>query len=130
MKIKFKRAIKAAFVLGLWLTALSPFIALYFFLNVANDSTLPGFEQLENPKTNLASVIYTSDIELIGKYYKNDKINSASDLCMYYLNEAKVSLVPGEDFGAPNCIRLSYAASEKDLIEAVNRLKNSTNNLT
>ena len=68
--------------------------------------------------------------ELIGKYYKNDKINSASDLCMYYLNEAKVSLVPGEDFGAPNCIRLSYAASEKDLIEAVNRLKNSTNNLT
>ena len=61
---------------------------------------------------------------------KNDKINSASDLCMYYLNQAKVSLVPGEDFGAPNCIRLSYAASEKNLIEAVNRLKNSTNNLT
>ncbi len=68
--------------------------------------------------------------ELIGKHYKNDKINSASDLCMYYLNQAKVSLVPGEDFGAPNCIRLSYAASEKDLIEAINRLKNSTNNLT
>ena len=68
--------------------------------------------------------------ELIGKHYKNDKINSASDLCMYYLNQAKVSLVPGEDFGAPNCIRLSYAASEKNLIEAVNRLKNSTNNLT
>ena len=68
--------------------------------------------------------------ELIGKHYKNDKINSASDLCMYYLNQAKVSLVPGEDFGAPNCIRLSYAASEKDLIEAVNRLKNSTNKLT
>ena len=67
--------------------------------------------------------------ELIGKHYKNNKINSASDLCMYYLNQAKVSLVPGEDFGAPNCIRLSYAASEKDLIEAVNRLKNSTNNL-
>jgi len=68
--------------------------------------------------------------ELIGKNYKNNKINSASDLCMYYLNKAKVSLVPGEDFGAPNCIRLSYAASEKDLIEAITRLKNSTNNLT
>ena len=68
--------------------------------------------------------------ELIGKSYKGNKIESASDLCMYYLNEAKVSLVPGEDFGAPNCIRLSYAASEKNLIEAITRLKNSTNNLT
>ena len=68
--------------------------------------------------------------ELIGKSYKGNKIESASDLCMYYLNEAKVSLVPGEDFGAPNCIRLSYAASEKNLIVAITRLKNSTNNLT
>jgi aspartate aminotransferase len=68
--------------------------------------------------------------ELIGKSYKGNKIESASDLCMYYLNEAKVSLVPGEDFGAPNCIRLSYAASENNLIEAITRLKNSTNNLT
>ena len=68
--------------------------------------------------------------ELIGKSFKDNKIESASDLCMYYLNEAKVSLVPGEDFGAPNCIRLSYAASEKNLIKAITRLKNSTNNLT
>ena len=68
--------------------------------------------------------------ELIGKSYKGNKIESACDLCMYYLNEAKVSLVPGEDFGAPNCIRLSYAASEKNLIKAITRLKNSTNNLT
>ena len=68
--------------------------------------------------------------ELIGKSYKGNKIENASDLCMYYLNEAKVSLVPGEDFGAPNCIRLSYAASEKNLVEAITRLKNSTNNLT
>ena len=68
--------------------------------------------------------------ELIGKSYKDNRIQNASDLCMYYLNEAKVSLVPGEDFGAPNCIRLSYAASEKNLIEAITRLKNSTNNLT
>ena len=68
--------------------------------------------------------------ELIGKSYKGNKIESASDLCMYYLNEAKVSLVPGADFGAPNCIRLSYAASEKNLIKAITRLKNSTNNLT
>ena len=49
---------------------------------------------------------------------------------MYYLNEAKVSLVPGEDFGAPNCIRLSYAASELELIEACKRLKESLSKLT
>src|SRR5690606_39949186 len=45
-------------------------------------------------------------------------INSADDLCLYLLSVANVSLVTGGAFGAPNCVRLSYAASEEDLIEA------------
>ena len=49
---------------------------------------------------------------------------------LFKLKDGKISLVPGEDFGAPNCIRLSYAASEKDLIEAVKRLSTSLNKLT
>ena len=67
--------------------------------------------------------------ELIGKKINNVQIKSANDLCMYYLEDARVSLVPGEDFGAQDCIRLSYAASENDLIKAVNRIKISTNKL-
>ena len=67
--------------------------------------------------------------KLIGKKIENTTIKSANDLCMYYLKDSRVSLVPGEDFGAPDCIRLSYAASEKDLVEAVNRMIVSTNKL-
>ena len=51
------------------------------------------------------------------------------ELSLYLLEDAKVSLVPGEDFGAPNCIRLSYAASEKELIEASERIEVSLGKL-
>ena len=57
-------------------------------------------------------------------------INTANDLALYLLEDAKVSLVPGEDFGAPNCIRLSYAASENELIEASQRLELSLSKLS
>ena len=50
-------------------------------------------------------------------------ISDSNDFCMYILEKAHVSLVPGAAFGDPNCIRLSYAASEEDLKEAVKRIK-------
>lgn len=50
-------------------------------------------------------------------------IQNGDDFCMYMLEEAHVSLVPGGAFGEENCIRLSYAASEKDLREALVRMK-------
>ena len=66
----------------------------------------------------------------IGLKTENGKeITSANELSLYLLEEGKISLVPGEDFGAPNCIRLSYAASEEELINAVKRLKISLNKL-
>ena len=48
---------------------------------------------------------------------------TATDLSMYLLDEALVALVTGEAFGDPNCVRLSYAASEEVLIEAIKRIK-------
>ena len=42
---------------------------------------------------------------------------------MYLLSEAQIALVSGEGFGSPNCIRISYAASEDTLIEAMKRMK-------
>ncbi|MDC1370198.1 aminotransferase class I/II-fold pyridoxal phosphate-dependent enzyme, partial [Cyclobacteriaceae bacterium] len=49
-------------------------------------------------------------------------IRDAADLCIYLLEESHVSLVSGEGFGEPNCLRLSYAASEEDLKIALARI--------
>jgi len=59
-------------------------------------------------------------------YGKSDgsvTIKNGDDFCLYMLEKGHVSLVPGGAFGDPNCVRLSYAASEKDLREALKRLK-------
>src|SRR5690554_6162086 len=58
-----------------------------------------------------------------GKTLRGKNINTASDFSLYLLEEAKVATVTGEAFGAPNCIRLSYAASEKEIEEAIRRIK-------
>ncbi|HTJ51483.1 MAG TPA: pyridoxal phosphate-dependent aminotransferase [Cyclobacteriaceae bacterium] len=63
----------------------------------------------------------------VSSYYgKSDgsvTIKNGDDFCLYMLEKAHVSLVPGGAFGDENCVRLSYAASEKDLREALKRLK-------
>jgi aspartate aminotransferase len=59
-------------------------------------------------------------------YGKSDgtrKIANGDDFCLYMLEVAHVSLVPGGAFGDDNCVRLSYAASEKELVEALGRMK-------
>lgn len=58
-----------------------------------------------------------------GKSDGTTTIKNADDLSMYLLNKALVALVPGEAFGDPNCIRISYAASHETLIEAMKRIK-------
>ena len=50
-------------------------------------------------------------------------IESSTDLCLYLLNEAGLALVPGDAFGEPNGLRMSYAAAMEDLVEAMNRFK-------
>jgi aspartate aminotransferase len=57
-----------------------------------------------------------------GKSSGKWNINNADDLSMYLLEDAHVSLVTGEAFGVPECVRLSYAASREDLIEALKRI--------
>jgi aspartate aminotransferase len=57
------------------------------------------------------------------KIIKGYKIETASDFSMFLLEEANIATVTGEAFGAPNCIRISYAASEEQLREAINRIK-------
>ncbi len=58
-----------------------------------------------------------------GKTIGDKTINDASDFALFLLEKANVATVTGEAFGNPNCIRISYAASEKELREAVKRIK-------
>jgi aspartate aminotransferase len=58
-----------------------------------------------------------------GKMYGDMRITSDADLAMYLLNEAHVATVQGSAFGAPNCLRLSFATSDIKLKEAFKRIK-------
>jgi len=58
-----------------------------------------------------------------GKSDGTTVIRNGDDFCMYMLEHAHVSLVPGGAFGAENCVRLSYAASEKELVEAISQMR-------
>ncbi|KYG78626.1 aspartate aminotransferase [Roseivirga ehrenbergii] len=81
---------------------------------------VPGF------KTNLptgAFYFFPDVTALFGKTDGNVTINNADDLSLYLLDQAQVSVVTGDAFGDANCIRLSYAASEEDLREAITRIK-------
>jgi aspartate aminotransferase len=64
-----------------------------------------------------------------GKKYAGGTIADADDLAMYFLNEGHVSTVTGAAFGAPECIRLSFAAADEDLKEALKRIKELLANL-
>jgi aspartate aminotransferase len=56
-------------------------------------------------------------------------IKTSNDLCMYLLNKAHVALVDGEGFGTPECIRISFAASDESLKEAIRRMKEALDKL-
>ena len=58
-----------------------------------------------------------------GKSFNGEKIETAGDLCAYILNTAHVAIVTGEAFGDDNCIRISYAASEEKLSQAMDRIQ-------
>lgn len=60
-----------------------------------------------------------------GKSLNGVAINNASDFSLYLLEHANVATVTGEAFGNPNCIRISYAASENELKEAIKRIKDA-----
>ncbi len=65
-----------------------------------------------------------------GKSGGGKKINNATDLCMYLLEEAKVAMVPGSAFGDDNYLRISYATADEKLIEAVKRIKEAVSKLS
>ena len=64
-----------------------------------------------------------------GKSYNGTTVNNPEDLALFLLAEAHVACVGGTDFGAPNCIRMSYATSDEKLVEAFTRIKEALGKL-
>jgi aspartate aminotransferase len=80
---------------------------------------IPG---LKVNKPTGAFYLFPDVSSYFGSTYQNTKIENGNDLCMYLLQEANIALVDGSGFGAPKCIRISYATSEDLLIKAMERL--------
>jgi aspartate aminotransferase len=81
---------------------------------------------IQGVKSNMpegAFYVFPDISAFFGKSYNGTTISNASDLSLYLLAEGLVALVSGEAFGDPNCIRISYAASEETLTEAMKRIK-------
>ena len=92
------------------------------------DLMLEMLSEIPGIKTNTpdgAFYIFPDISHYFGKRDGENTISNSSDFCMYILNDAHVALVAGEAFGSPNCVRISYAASEENLTEAVKRMKKS-----
>jgi len=70
-----------------------------------------------------AFYVFPDVTAFFGKTIKGKTIQTANDFSMFLLEEANVATVTGEAFGAPNCVRLSYAASVEQLKEAIKRIK-------
>ena len=65
----------------------------------------------------------------LGKSDGDTTINNSDELALYLLDKAQVATVGGDAFGAPECIRISYANSDELLVEAVKRIKNALERL-
>ena len=87
---------------------------------------IPGFK-VNDPQG--AFYIFPDCSVYIGKTYNGQKIENSADLAMFLLEVGHVASVGGLAFGAPNCVRFSYAASDDDLIEAMKRVKETLTKL-
>ena len=81
---------------------------------------IPGFE-VNNPQG--AFYLFPKCDSFFGKAAGDRQINNSDDLAMYLLEVGHVACVGGTSFGAPECIRMSYATSDENIVEAMRRIK-------
>jgi aspartate aminotransferase len=90
------------------------------------DLVLKLLKEIPGMKANIpdgAFYVFPDISYYFGKTYGNQQIKNSYDLSMYLLLEGNISLVSGDGFGDDNCIRLSYATSEENLTEGIQRIK-------
>jgi len=88
---------------------------------------IPGME-VNEPQG--AFYVFPDVSSYFGKSVGDTVIQNADDFCEYLLNTVYVALVTGRAFGADNCIRISYAASEAQLVEAMKRVTSALSQLS
>ncbi|MEM6700805.1 MAG: aminotransferase class I/II-fold pyridoxal phosphate-dependent enzyme, partial [Bacteroidota bacterium] len=88
---------------------------------------IPGFK-VNNPQG--AFYIFPDISDYFGKSNGEVTITNSDDFAEYILKTAHVAIVAGSAFGAPNCFRLSYAASEAQLREAIRRIGEAVEKLS
>jgi len=96
------------------------------------DLMIDGLSNIKGFKTNVpqgAFYIFPDISYFFGKSDGETTINNADDFAMYILNKAHVAIVSGNAFGAPECIRFSYAASDEDLTYALEQIAKTVVNL-
>ncbi|MBT8384979.1 MAG: pyridoxal phosphate-dependent aminotransferase [Bacteroidia bacterium] len=86
---------------------------------------LKDIKGIETNEPKGAFYVFPDVSSYFGKTIDGVRIDNASDFSMFLLEKANVATVTGDAFGAPNCIRLSYAASTEELKEAFKRIKNA-----
>lgn len=89
------------------------------------DLMIDGLRQIPGLKVNrpMGAFYLFPDVSAhFGKSAGGHTVNTADDMAMYLLDKAHVATVGGDSFGTPECIRLSYAASEVQLTEAISRI--------
>lgn len=90
------------------------------------DLVLNLLSEIPDVNTNVpggAFYIFPNISLIYGRKYKQRVIQDAEDFCDFLMHEAHVATVAGSSFGAPDCFRISYAASESEIIEAIHRIK-------
>jgi aspartate aminotransferase len=83
-------------------------------------------DDIEGVKSNSpegAFYLFPNVSAYFGRSYEGKVMKNSTDLCNYLLDVGHISLVMGDAFGDDDCIRISYAASDEDLIEGMKRLK-------
>ena len=86
-------------------------------------SMLNEIDGIECPEPEGAFYVYPSVKGLLGKAFNGKVANTSAELADLILDEVEVAVVPGEAFGTPGYIRLSYALGDEDLIEGITRLQ-------
>jgi aspartate/methionine/tyrosine aminotransferase len=86
-------------------------------------SMLNEIDGIVCPMPEGAFYAYPSVKALLGKEYDGRTVTSSADLAELILDRAEVAVVPGEAFGSPGYLRLSYALGDDDLVEGITRLQ-------
>jgi aspartate aminotransferase len=92
------------------------------------DLVLGHLEGIDGVKCSIpegAFYVFPDMSQYFGKSVEGQEIKDSGDLCMYLLESGHIATVPGSAFGAPDCIRISFANSDENLEEAMKRLKNA-----